>query len=105
MANHYLLMPNSESHIAFEEAVPLWGMIAFQAVMQLVDTASGFSGRSKDEDGHVSLLMIFCVHFALWTLCPLASLSQRSAGWLGGQALCEWVIFVRAWIAALHQDN
>lgn len=45
--------------------------------------------RSKDEDRHVSLLMIFSVHSALWTFCPLASLSvDLPAGGRGFVQVC-----------------
>lgn len=70
VANHYLLKPVQ----AFDGC----------AGHGSVDTASGLSVRSKDEERRGSLLLIFWVHSALWTLCPLLSLSpDLLAGWSG----------------------
>lgn len=54
--------------------------------------------RSGIEERHVSPLMIFCELSALWTLCPLAGLSQDLlAGWF---RLCESMC-VYVWMARL----
>lgn len=61
MANHYLLMPKSDSHTAFdvEAAMSLWGHDSFSG-RDWVDTASGLSVRSKNEDRHVSADDFLC---------------------------------------------
>lgn len=98
VANDYLLMPESDSHSFDIDAVMvLWGHDGF-SVHHWADTESSLSVRSKDEDRHVSLMMIFCVSSALWTLCPLAGLSlDLLAGRSGFEGVCVCMCEWRCW--------
>lgn len=98
VANDYLLMPEYDSHSFDIDAVMvLWGHDGF-SVHHWADTESSLSVRSKDVDRHVSLMMIFCVNSALWTLCPLAGLSlDLLAGRSGFEGVCVCMCEWRCW--------